>query len=55
MNQRVVTTCFGRFRIEGDIAVSCADDQHYYYLPHAEMTNDEIKDYFRILMEEDDD
>ena len=34
------------------IATSCTDDNYYYHLPHEGMTNDEIKDYFRILSEE---
>lgn len=30
------------------------DDDFYYHLPMPDMTNDEIKDYFRILKEMED-
>lgn len=50
---RTITTCFGKFKIEGNIAISCDDDKYYYHLPYTNMTNDEIKDYFRILWEEE--
>ena len=48
---RIITTVFGQFRISGNIATSCGDDDFYYMLPHDNMTNDEIKDYFIILSE----
>lgn len=49
---RIITTVFGQFRVSGDVATSCMDDNYYYTLPHESMTNDEIKDYFRILSED---
>ena len=52
---RTVTTCYGEFYMEGDIATSCMDNKYYYELPHADMTNDEIKEYFEILWENDHD
>ncbi len=52
---RKVTTCYGEFYVEGAIATSCTDDKYYYELPHADMTNDEIKDYFEILWENEHD
>lgn len=53
---RTIHTCFGEFEIETDsqgngIARSAMDDDFYYHLPMPNMTNDEIKDYFRILQE----
>lgn len=52
MNQRRITTVYGDMIIEKDVAISVADDNCWYSLPHENMTNDEIKDYFRILWEE---
>ena len=49
---RIITTCFGKFRIENNLAISQYDDNYYYHLPIPNMTNDEIKDYFRLLKEE---
>lgn len=54
MEERIVTTCFGKFRIEGGIARFIGDDDFYYNLPMPDMTNDEIKDYFRILKEQEE-
>lgn len=50
-NMRKVTTCYGEFHIENDIAISSADNSRRLTLPFPKMTNDEIKDYFRILWE----
>lgn len=52
---RIVTTCYGDFYIEGNIATSCTDNTYYYVLPHADMTNYEIKDYFEILWDNEHD
>lgn len=51
---RLIHTVFGEFEIreEDGIAVSTADNDLLYHLPYPGMTNDEIKDYFRILQEE---
>ena len=54
MKERRIHTCFGEFIIEGDIARSVMDNDWYYYLPMPNMTNDEVKDYFRILQEEEE-
>ena len=51
---RIVTTCFGKFIIDGDIACSVMDNEFYYNLPMPDMTNDEIKDYFIMLKEEEE-
>lgn len=48
---RKVTTCYGEFHIENDVAISSTDNSHRFVLPYTKMTNDEIKDYFRILWE----
>lgn len=53
---RKIHTCFGEFVIESNllsgecIARSVMDNEFYYNLP-PNMTNDEIKDYFRLLKE----
>ena len=49
--KRIVTTCFGEFIIEGDIATFIMDDDFYYHLPMSNMTDDEIKDHFMTLKE----
>lgn len=41
--------------VEGDRVISATDDQYYYTLPYSGMTNDEIKDYLRILWEDEND
>lgn len=48
---RKVTTCYGEFHIENNVAISSTDNNHRLILPFPKMTNDEIKDYFRILWE----
>lgn len=44
--KRIVNTCFGKFRIEKDRAISIADDEFYYTLPHENMSDREIVKHF---------
>lgn len=52
MPERQINTVFGEMTVEKDKVVSVSDNQFWYTLPHEDMTNDEIKDYLRILHEE---
>lgn len=52
MPERRINTVFGEMKVEKDMVVSVSDNQFWYTLPYEDMTNDEIKDYLRILYEE---
>lgn len=51
--ERIITTVYGNMVIEGNYATSCNDENYFFTLPHGNMTNDEIKDFLRILWEEE--
>lgn len=44
--ERIIETCIGKFRIEGDKAYDIGDDERNYRLPSENMTDEEIVAYF---------
>lgn len=49
--ERIIKTCFGDFRLKGDIATCCGDDDFYYTLPkkHWLMTDRQVQEFFEEL------
>ena len=49
--KRTITTKYGKFYINDDIAVNYADDGHYFHLPKTNMSDQELREFLEEVLE----
>lgn len=49
--KRTITTNYGKFYIDGDIAVNYADYGHYFHLPETDMSDQELREFLEEVLE----